>query len=138
MPLLAKFRSLLENVFFGRRVDSELDQEVKSHLEMLVEEHLESGMTRAEARRTAQLEIGGMEQVNEQVRKERIGNWLRSVVSDCRYSIPAPAESSDVRRRGGADPGVGDRAAATAKLRTSLFFGHPCPMRHQVGFRNPC
>jgi len=30
---------LLENVFFGRRVDSELDQEVKSHLEMLVEEN---------------------------------------------------------------------------------------------------
>jgi len=57
-------------------------------------------MTRAEARRTAQLEIGGMEQVNEQVRKERIGNWLRSVVSDCRYSVPAPAQSSDVRRRG--------------------------------------
>ena len=100
MPLLAKFRSLLENLFLERRVEAELDREVRSHLEMLVEEHLRSGMSGTEAQRAAQLEIGGMEQIKEQVREERIGSWLRSVVSDCRYSVPAPAQSSDVRRRG--------------------------------------
>jgi putative ABC transport system permease protein len=87
MPLLAKFRSFLENVFLGRRVEAELDQEVRSHLEMLVEEHQRAGMSGSEARRAAQLEIGGMEQVKEQVREERIGNWLRSVSSDCRYGV---------------------------------------------------
>jgi len=87
MPLLAKFRSLLENLFLERRVEAELDREVRSHLEMLVEEHLRSGMSGTEAQRAAQLEIGGMEQIKEQVREERIGSWLRSVVSDCRYGL---------------------------------------------------
>jgi hypothetical protein len=31
--------------------------------------------------------FGGIRQVKEQVRDERIGNWLRSVLSDCRYGL---------------------------------------------------
>jgi predicted permease len=87
MPLYAKLRSLVENVFFGRRVEAELDQEVRSHLEMLVREHLESGMSPAEAGRRARLEIGGLEQVKDEVREARIGNWLGSLGSDCRYGL---------------------------------------------------
>ncbi|PYQ87225.1 MAG: hypothetical protein DMG03_05955, partial [Acidobacteria bacterium] len=30
---------------------------------------------------------GGIEQVKEQVREGRLGNWLRSVLSDCRYAL---------------------------------------------------
>ncbi len=40
-----------------------------------------------EAERAARIELGGEEQVKEQVREVRIGNWLQSVVSDCRYGI---------------------------------------------------
>ncbi|MGH9744101.1 MAG: ADOP family duplicated permease [Candidatus Acidiferrum sp.] len=80
-----KFRSLLRNLLLSRRVDVDLDREILSHLEMLTEENIRAGMPLAEARRAARIELGGIEQVKEQVREKRIGNWLDSVLSDCRY-----------------------------------------------------
>src|SRR5882762_8722107 len=85
MPLLVKVRSFLRNLFSFRRVEGDLDQEVHSHLEMLTEENIRSGMQPKDARRAARIELGGIEQVKEQVREARIGNWLGSVISDCRY-----------------------------------------------------
>src|SRR5712691_10166617 len=87
MPLFAKARSFLRNLFLSRRVEIDLDQEVHSHLEMLIEENIRAGMPPHEAQRAARIELGGIEQVEEQVREERLGNWLHSVLSDCRYGI---------------------------------------------------
>jgi predicted permease len=85
MPLLVKGRSFLRNLFLSRRVEVDLNQEVHSHLEMLIEENICAGMPPHEAQRAARIELGGIEQVKEQVREERIGNWLHFVISDCRY-----------------------------------------------------
>src|SRR5712692_10735399 len=85
MPLLVKVRSLVRNLFLSRRVEADLDQEVHSHLELLIAENIRAGMPPHEAQRAARLELGGIEQVKEQVREKRTGNWLRSVLSDCRY-----------------------------------------------------
>jgi putative ABC transport system permease protein len=87
MPLFVKARSFLRNFFLSHRVEADLDQEVRSHLAMLVEENIRAGMPPEEAKRAARIEIGGVEQVKEQVREERVGNWLRSVISDCRYAV---------------------------------------------------
>ncbi|PYT75556.1 MAG: hypothetical protein DMG40_27975 [Acidobacteria bacterium] len=87
MPLFVKARSFLRNLFSTRRVEVDLDQEVHAHLELLTEENVRAGMPPKEAQRAARIELGGIEQVKEQVREERIGNWLHSVISDCRYGI---------------------------------------------------
>jgi predicted permease len=87
MPLFMKARKFLRNLLSTRRVDVDLDQEVHSHLEMLAEENIRAGMTPAEAQRAARIELGGIEQVKEQVREQRLGNWLHSVLSDCRYGL---------------------------------------------------
>ncbi len=87
MPLFVKARSLLRNLFFSRGVEADLDQEVHSHLEMLTEENIRAGMLPKEAERAARIELGGIEQVKEQVREEGIGNWLYSVLADCRYGL---------------------------------------------------
>jgi len=87
MPVFVNVRSFLRNLFLSRRVEEDLDQEVHSHLEMLTEENLRAGMSPQEAQRAARIELGGIEQVKEQVRDERIGNWLQSVLSDCRYAL---------------------------------------------------
>ena len=87
MPLFVKVRSFLGNLFSLRRVDVDLDQEVHAHLELLIAENIRAGMPPAEARRAARIELGGIEQVKEQVREGRLGNWLHSVLSDCRYGF---------------------------------------------------
>ncbi len=83
MPILVKVRSFLRNLFLSRRVEVDLDQEVHSHLEMLIAENIRAGMPPQEAQRAARMELGGIEQVKEQVREKGLGNWLHSVVSDC-------------------------------------------------------
>src|SRR5271169_5007737 len=87
MPLSGKVQSFLRNLFLSRRVEMDLDQEVQSHFEMLTEEKLCSGMSPQEAQRAARIELGGIEQVKQQVREVRIGNWVQSVISDCRYGL---------------------------------------------------
>src|SRR5258706_98062 len=87
MPLFVKARSFLRNLFLSRGVEVDLDQEIHSHLEMLIAENTRAGMPPEEAQRAARIELGGIEQVKEQVREEGLGNWLHSVLSDCRYGL---------------------------------------------------
>jgi predicted permease len=87
MPLLMTARSFIRNLFSFRRRDTDLDLEIRSHLEMLTEENIRAGMRPQEALRAARMEMGGSEQVKEQVREIRIGNWLHSIISDCRYGL---------------------------------------------------
>jgi putative ABC transport system permease protein len=87
MLLPAKLQSILRNLFRARRVEEDLSDELRSHLQLLVDQNLRAGMSTEEAERAARIELGGIEQVKEQVRDERIGNWLHSVLSDCRFAL---------------------------------------------------
>jgi predicted permease len=87
MPLLLKARSFLRNLFLSRRVEEDLDQEIHSHLELLIEEKIRAGMAPREAQRAARIELGGVEQVKEQVRDARTGAFLESLLQDLRFAI---------------------------------------------------
>jgi predicted permease len=87
MPLFVKVRSFLRNLFLSRRVELDLDQEVRSHLEMLIEENIRAGMPPHEAQRAARIELGGVEQVKEQVRDSRTGAFLDSLLQDLRFAL---------------------------------------------------
>jgi putative ABC transport system permease protein len=87
MPLFVKAQSFLRNLFCHRDLEADLDQEIQSHLQLLTEENMRAGMPPREAQRVARIELGGIEQVKEQVREKRLGNLLRSVVADCRYGF---------------------------------------------------
>jgi predicted permease len=68
-------------------MEVDLDDEIRFHLDMLTAEKIRAGMPPQEAQRAARIELGGIEQVKEQVREARLGNWLQSVLSDCRYAL---------------------------------------------------
>jgi predicted permease len=87
MPLLVKTRSFLRNLVLSRRVEADLDEEVRSHLEMMIEENIRAGMARPEAQRAARIELGGVEQVKEQVRDSRTGAVLDSLLQDLRFAL---------------------------------------------------
>jgi putative ABC transport system permease protein len=85
MKMLTKFKSLLRNLTRKRQRDEELDAEVRGYVEMLAEDKMRKGMKPDEARRAAQIELGGVEQVKERVREVRAGAWLDSLLQDARY-----------------------------------------------------
>lgn len=87
MSALVKLRSFLHNLFSWRSAETDLREEVQSHLEMLFDENMHEGMSANEAQRAARIELGGIEQVKEQVREQRLGNWLHSIFSDCRFAL---------------------------------------------------
>src|SRR5262245_38114989 len=77
---------LLRNLFYRQREERELDEEVRAHEQLLVDENIRAGMKPEEARRRARLELGGVEQVKEQVREIRAGHLLETLGSDVRYA----------------------------------------------------
>src|SRR5580658_8213413 len=87
MPFFAKAKTFLRNLLLSRHVESDLNEEVHSHLAMLTEENVRAGMSSEEAQRAARIEFGGVEQVKEQVREQRLDNWFYSLYSDCRYGL---------------------------------------------------
>jgi hypothetical protein len=56
---------LLEYLFRRRRLEGDLDEELRSSFEMMVDQLVARGMPLAEARRTARLEFEGLDQVKE-------------------------------------------------------------------------
>jgi putative ABC transport system permease protein len=81
MDWLRVFASRLLAVFRKRRLDQELDEELRAHVEMLIEANTRKGMSLAEARREAHRSFGGMEQTRESYRDQRglpaLETWLR-------------------------------------------------------------
>jgi putative ABC transport system permease protein len=74
-------------LFSKKRVERDLDEELQSCLEMLTAEKIQDGISRQEARRQAQLELGGVEQVKEQVRQARIGAWADDFWKDLHHGL---------------------------------------------------
>jgi putative ABC transport system permease protein len=83
--MLSRMTSFLQNTLGERRNDRELDDEVREYAEMLAEEKMRAGMNPDEARRSARIDLGGIEQVKENVREVRAGAWLDSLCQDLRY-----------------------------------------------------
>ena len=81
LPL--RFRSL----FRKSRVENELSDELRFHLEKLTAEIVKQGMTPEEARYAALRELGGVEQIKEECRDMRRVNYIESFLQDVRYGL---------------------------------------------------
>ena len=77
----------LSRLFHKSRAESELDKELRFHLEQQVTDNLAAGMSAEEARRRAQQEFGGVERVKEEVRDTRWETHLDSLARDFRYAL---------------------------------------------------
>jgi predicted permease len=73
--------------FFRRQeLDGDLDEELRSHIDLAVEENLKHGMTPQQARTAAFREFGGMTQTKEEYRVQRGLPWLEQAARDIRYA----------------------------------------------------
>jgi macrolide transport system ATP-binding/permease protein len=87
MGLFTRLASLTRNLFRRGRTDSDLEAEVRAYADLLADEKIRSGMNPAEAHRKTSIELGGVEQVKENVRDVRAGHLLESLGRDLRFTL---------------------------------------------------
>jgi putative ABC transport system permease protein len=87
MTLWSRIRSWLSATLRRSRMETEMDAELRFHLEAFAEDLVRSGETRAEAMRRARIEFGGIERVKEEGREARGVNLVESLVQDLRYGV---------------------------------------------------
>jgi macrolide transport system ATP-binding/permease protein len=87
MRLFSRLISLSRRIFRRQEMDRDLDDELCSQLELMADQKIKEGMTPQEARRAAKIELGGVEQVKEQVRAVRTGVWFDTLLQDVRFGL---------------------------------------------------
>jgi hypothetical protein len=79
--------SWFERLFTSKRMERDLDSELRFHLERQIADKVRAGMTDDEARRTTRLEFGGLAQIKEDCRESRGTLWVGSVLQDLRFAL---------------------------------------------------
>src|SRR5260221_223812 len=77
----------LRALFLRERVETELEVELRFHLEMQTRKHREDGLSEPEARHHARVRFGPDALVKEQCRDARRVNLIETVWQDVRYAI---------------------------------------------------
>jgi hypothetical protein len=83
MPLLNRLLA----VFRSRKLDQDLEEELRSHMEMRAEDNVAEGMTEEAARQDAVRRFGNSALIKEATRGERIILWLETLWQDLRYAL---------------------------------------------------
>jgi putative ABC transport system permease protein len=73
-------------LFRKDRLDQEMNEEIHTHLEMLVEENTRKGMPPDEAHNAARRSFGGLDQHRESYRDQRSLPWVETLFQDIRFA----------------------------------------------------
>ena len=87
MRWISKLQSILRIVFRHRQSETELDDELRDHLEQEVANNIRAGMTPEEARFAAQCLMGSLALYKEECRDARSLGFVEHSLRDLRYAI---------------------------------------------------
>ncbi|HEV3279320.1 MAG TPA: ABC transporter permease [Terriglobia bacterium] len=79
--------NFFRNLWRRNTVEQALDDELQSSVELLTEGKMKEGFAHSEARRQALIELGGVEQVKEEVRGIRAARLVEDLAKDVRYGL---------------------------------------------------
>ena len=82
-----RFMARIGDIVQRRVRETDLDEELRAHYEMLADEYERGGLPAAEARRRAAIKLGGFDQTKERVREERGFPTAESFVKDVRHAL---------------------------------------------------
>ena len=74
-------------LFRKEKLDNEMDEEMRSHVEMRTQANIAAGMSPDEARSAAMRNFGGMEQFKERCRDLRGVGWIETFWQDVRFGL---------------------------------------------------
>jgi putative ABC transport system permease protein len=86
MSLISRLNSLARVYLRREETEAADEEEVRFYVESLTESKIRDGEDEAEARRAALIEVGGIEQVLEQIRESRPGYVVESLTRDINYA----------------------------------------------------
>src|SRR4030088_1312685 len=85
MPQLRSWFCRFVGLFRKGRSEAEMAAEMRQHIEELTERKIAAGLSPDEARNAALREFGGVEQIKEIAREQRIWRWVDEFLQDLRY-----------------------------------------------------
>ncbi|HJW37863.1 MAG TPA: ABC transporter permease [Candidatus Udaeobacter sp.] len=85
MPRLRAWFSRLAGLFQKDKRDAEMAEEMRAHVDLLIERNIAAGMLPHEARNAALRQFGGVERVKEIAREQRVWRWADEFLQDLRF-----------------------------------------------------
>jgi hypothetical protein len=85
-PAMHEFLGRMKRLFLGRRLESEIAEEMEFHQEMLRSCYLREGMPKGDAQRAARRTFGDSRLWQERLRELWQFRWLENLVRDVRFS----------------------------------------------------
>jgi predicted permease len=125
---------MLMRFFQRRRLERELDAELRDHVERLVTDYRAAGMSEADARRRARLEFGGLDQVKEVCRDARRTEWLDRARQDLTYAWRGLVANRifSLAVVVSLTLGIGANSAVYTLIQAALIRSLPVPEPHQL------
>src|SRR5215472_16356951 len=87
MTIWSRMGSWLRNVTRRTRMESEMDAELRFHIEAFAEDLVRNGVPREDALRRARIEFGGVERAKEECREARGMSFIDSLFQDLRFGL---------------------------------------------------
>jgi len=87
MKLLDSLRFRIAALFHVSQVNTEMGEELRSHIELRADDLERSGLPRLEAERRARIEFGGRERYKEECHEALGNNFVETLIQDVRFSL---------------------------------------------------
>ena len=87
MKLLDLLRFRIATLFHRSRMNAELEEELRSHIQHRADDLERSGLARSEAERRARIEFGGHVRYKEESREAAGGTLVESLLQDLRFAV---------------------------------------------------
>src|SRR2546429_7383806 len=107
MTIWSKVRSWLRAMMRRSRMESEMDAELRFHIEAFAEDLVRRGVLRNEAMRRARIEFGGVERAKEECREARGVSLFDGVCQDLQYAGRAVSQKPSLTAIAAVTPALG-------------------------------